>query len=237
MQARGDLGRCTDAGARRGGVKSMDSSKRHCRCCPTRAVPSTRSHTPPPPTHLEPPPPGTPQTALTLAVAEEACQFEHRDLHWGNLLIRWDGEREGERMSGGGAALGSLLISRRVGAHVRACAGREGGSSREAACECEPLGSSNLQPLLPHHHHHRRRLHTHARASREGGAEGSTAAYRLRGVDIEAQTEGVGRVGCGQKGVRPHAHASARAPAGPPGRCRMRSPPPMPLAPHKNKLS
>ncbi len=29
-----------------------------------------------------------PQTALAVAVAEEACQFEHRDLHWGNLLIR-----------------------------------------------------------------------------------------------------------------------------------------------------
>ncbi|PRW60889.1 transducin beta 3 isoform A [Chlorella sorokiniana] len=28
------------------------------------------------------------QTALAVAVAEEACQFEHRDLHWGNLLIR-----------------------------------------------------------------------------------------------------------------------------------------------------
>lgn len=23
-----------------------------------------------------------------MGVAEEACQFEHRDLHWGNLLIR-----------------------------------------------------------------------------------------------------------------------------------------------------
>lgn len=28
------------------------------------------------------------QTALTVAVGEEACEFEHRDLHWGNLLIR-----------------------------------------------------------------------------------------------------------------------------------------------------
>jgi len=27
------------------------------------------------------------QTALTLAVAEEALQFEHRDLHWGNVLL------------------------------------------------------------------------------------------------------------------------------------------------------
>ncbi len=32
--------------------------------------------------------PGLAQTVLALAVAEEAVQFEHRDLHWGNLLIR-----------------------------------------------------------------------------------------------------------------------------------------------------
>ena len=28
------------------------------------------------------------QTTVTLAVAEEALGFEHRDLHWGNLLIK-----------------------------------------------------------------------------------------------------------------------------------------------------
>jgi len=28
-----------------------------------------------------------PQTALALAVAEEALAFEHRDLHWGNIML------------------------------------------------------------------------------------------------------------------------------------------------------
>jgi serine/threonine-protein kinase haspin len=35
------------------------------------------------------------QTILTLAVGEEACGFEHRDLHWGNVLLdRCPGEGE-----------------------------------------------------------------------------------------------------------------------------------------------
>ena len=28
------------------------------------------------------------QTSMALAVAEQACGFEHRDLHWGNLLMQ-----------------------------------------------------------------------------------------------------------------------------------------------------
>lgn len=36
---------------------------------------------------------GCMQTALSLAVAEEACEFEHRDLHWGNLLVRRDSNK------------------------------------------------------------------------------------------------------------------------------------------------
>ena len=47
---------------------------------------------PPANTNIAPPASSPPalalQTALTVAVGEEACEFEHRDLHWGNLLIR-----------------------------------------------------------------------------------------------------------------------------------------------------
>jgi hypothetical protein len=35
-----------------------------------------------------PPPTRQNQIALALAVGEEALGFEHRDLHWGNVLLR-----------------------------------------------------------------------------------------------------------------------------------------------------
>lgn len=31
------------------------------------------------------------QATIALAVGEEACLFEHRDLHWGNILLRRTG--------------------------------------------------------------------------------------------------------------------------------------------------
>ena len=34
------------------------------------------------------------QTIITLAVAENACEFEHRDLHWGNILIKRDSSKQ-----------------------------------------------------------------------------------------------------------------------------------------------
>lgn len=36
---------------------------------------------------LHPPPLPDTQVALALAVAEEALAFEHRDLHWGNVML------------------------------------------------------------------------------------------------------------------------------------------------------
>lgn len=41
------------------------------------------------------------QTAVTLAVAEEKFQFEHRDLHWGNILLAPTAEKFIEFRVGG----------------------------------------------------------------------------------------------------------------------------------------
>lgn len=46
-----------------------------------------------------------PQTALTLAVAEQKFQFEHRDLHWGNILIAPTTEKFSEFSLGGGSVV------------------------------------------------------------------------------------------------------------------------------------
>ena len=52
-------------------------------------------------------PPAHPQTALAVAVGEESCQFEHRDLHWGNLLIR-------RQVGGGGEDGGGDVVRARL---------------------------------------------------------------------------------------------------------------------------
>lgn len=41
------------------------------------------------------------QTALTLAVAEQKFEFEHRDLHWGNILIAPTADKFNEFRIGG----------------------------------------------------------------------------------------------------------------------------------------
>ena len=102
------------------------------------------------------------QCALTLAVAEEALQFEHRDLHWGNLLIARQPSGLGPDHAGEGR--------RRLG--------RPGGAERMPTCfgrcmHCalgpwhQPADSCAIWPAL------------------------LGAVFRLRGVDVSAPMAGV----------------------------------------------
>lgn len=62
---------------------------------------------------------------MTLAVAEEACEFEHRDLHWGNVLLnrgapdavafRLNGVDVSVRTAGVATVLIDFSLSRLVG--------------------------------------------------------------------------------------------------------------------------
>ena len=52
-----------------------------------------------------------PQAAMGLAVAEAACGFEHRDLHWGNVLLSRDAVAAQKTCRLRCAALGSSSAS------------------------------------------------------------------------------------------------------------------------------
>jgi len=89
------------------------------------------------------------QVALTLAVAENACQFEHRDLHWGNVLVRRSdsSDREGRlectmndvdisvETSGVNVTLIDFTLSRLNGD------GGDGGGGGGGTSSAEPLAS------------------------------------------------------------------------------------------------
>lgn len=66
------------------------------------------------------------QTVLAVAVGEESCEFEHRDLHWGNLLIRRSEE------AAQGAAVRARLRGVELEAPTEGVTVRRGGAGRGA---------------------------------------------------------------------------------------------------------
>ena len=116
------------------------------------------------------------QCALTLAVGEEALEFEHRDLHWGNLLIARQATGAGGA-DHAGARAGALQEELQVPACL--CAPARSGVAAWAPAHLPPPPPPPAPPPLSHS------------TSPPPNTCPTHSGFRLRGVDVAAPLAGV----------------------------------------------